>query len=110
MFLSATALTSKITIERPTFTNVDGVATEAWSVVQAGVPAMVVARSSMTVRQAAQVQPQTTHLVTLRFRDDIDSLCRLKIGDRVLHILGPPRRMPETRPTGLMMECIEGEA
>jgi head-tail adaptor len=107
--LTASELTSKVDIEEPTVTNTDGVTSESWSSVQEGVPAKIVARGSMTYRQASVVKAQTTHLVTIRYRDDIDSRCRLKIGSRVLHIIGPPRRIPETRPVSLEMECQEAE-
>jgi SPP1 family predicted phage head-tail adaptor len=110
MFLTAGELTSKVTIEESTATNIDGVATETWSTVQASVPAKITARESMTVRQAAQVKAETSHLVTMRYRDDITSRCRLTIGTRVLNILGPPRRAPETRPVALVMECLEVES
>lgn len=110
MFLPATRLTSKITIEVSTVTNTDGVPTERWAVLQRNVPAEIIASRSSTVDQAARVSGQTLHQVTIRYRDDIDGRCRFKIGDRVLHILGPPRRMPETRPTALVMECVEVEA
>lgn len=73
------------------------------------VPAEVIARESMTARQAAAVQAITSHLVRMRYRSDIDSTCRLKIGSRVLNILGPPRRVPEARPRELVMECLEAE-
>lgn len=110
MFLSASELTSRVTIEAPAAASVDGEVVETWTTLQAGVPAKVVARSSMTIRQAAQVQAQTTHLVTLRYRDDVTSRCRLRIGERTLNILGPPRRVPETRAVAVVMECVEVEA
>lgn len=108
--LSASELASRVTIEAPASANVDGEVVETWAVVQAGVPAQVIARDSLTLRQAAQVQAQTTHLVTLRYRGDVTSRCRLRIGERTLNILGPPRRVPETRPEAVVMECVEVEA
>lgn len=107
--LSATELRDRVTIEKATVTNTDGIPTETWSRVQANVPAKIVAMKSPAVNQAAQVTGQTWHQVTIRYRDDITSRCRFKIGSRILHIEGPPRRVPETRTEALVMECIEVE-
>lgn len=105
----ASQLTSTVDIEQPTTAIADGVATETWSTIARGIPAEVIARESMTVKQAAAVQAQTSHLVTVRIRTDLTSLCRLKLGTRYLNILGPPRRVPEARPDRLVMECLEVE-
>jgi head-tail adaptor len=105
----ASQLTSTVDIQEPTVTNTDGSTTEAWSTIARGVPAAVVARESMTVKQAAGVQAQTSHLVSMRYRADVTSKCRLKLGTRYLNILGPPRRSPEARPVAIVMECVEVE-
>lgn len=107
--LTASELTSRIDFETPTATNSNGVVSESWASVEKGVPASIIPRSSMTFTQAAQVQASTTHLVKVRFREDIDSMTRFKIGSRVFHIAGPPRREPEDRPTALVFEAIEME-
>jgi len=105
----ASQLTSRVDIEEPTTTNTKGVSSSSWTVIARSVPAEVVPRESMTVKQAAGVQAQTTHLVTIRIRTDITSKCRLKLGSRTLNILGPPRRVPEARPEKMILECIEVE-
>ncbi len=102
-------LASKVDLETPTVTNTDGVATESWVVTARSVPAQVIPRESMTTKQAAGVQAQTSHLVRMRIRTDVTSKCRLKLGTRTLNIVGPPRRVPEARPTELVMECTEVE-
>lgn len=108
----ASQLTSTVDIQSATVTNTKGSAEETWSTLAASVPAEVIARESMTVKQAAGVQAQTSHLVRMRIRTDlsITSKCRLKLGTRYLNILGPPRRVPEARPVELVMECTEVEA
>ena len=102
-------LTCRVDIESPTVTNTDGVSVEAWGALARGIPADVVARESMTARQAAGIQPQTSHLVRMRIRTDVTSKCRLVLDGRYLNILGPPRRVPEARPVELVMECVEVE-
>jgi head-tail adaptor len=108
----ASHLTSTVDIQSPTVANSDGSTSETWSTLAGNVPAEVIARESMTVRQAAGVQAQTSHLVRMRIRTDltITSRCRLKLGSRYLNILGPPRRVPEARPVELVMETMEVEA
>lgn len=108
----ASHLTSTVNIETATVANSDGSTSETWSTLASNVPAEVIARESMTVKQAAGVQAQTSHLVRMRIRTDltITSRCRLKLGSRYLNILGPPRRVPEARPQELVMECLEVEA
>lgn len=107
--LSASELTSRIDIETPTPTNIHGVVTESWASTETGVPASITPRNAMTFTQAAQVQAKTTHIVKIRYRDDITSRTRFKIGSRVFHIVGPPMRDPEDRPTALIFEAIEAE-
>jgi SPP1 family predicted phage head-tail adaptor len=101
--------TSRIDIETPTATNTNGEVTEAWASTEKGVPARVTPRESLTFTQAAQVQQKTTHVVTVRYRDDLTSLSRFKIGSRTFNIQGMPRRMPEARPTELVFEVVEVE-
>lgn len=108
--LLASDLTSYVTIETPVTVNTDGVPTETWGTTATDVPAQVIARESMTVKQAAGVQPTTSHLVRMRIRSDVTSQCRLKLGTRILNIMGPPRRVPEARSVELVMECLEVEA
>lgn len=107
--LFASDLTSRIDIQAPVLANTDGEATEAWQTIARHVPAYIVPRESMTTRQAAGVKPLTTHLVRMRYREDLTSRCRLARGGRYLNILGPPRRVPESRPDELVMECVEVE-
>lgn len=102
-------LTSEVDIESPTVTNTTGNVTETFAAFARNVPAGVTPRESMTAKQAAGVQAQTSHLVKIRYRDDVTSTCRLTIGTRVLNIVGPPRRVPEARPEYLVMECTEVE-
>jgi head-tail adaptor len=102
-------LTSRVDIEMPTATNADGSVSETWATLARGVPAEVIPRESMSTKQAAGVQAQTSHLVRMRIRTDVTSQCRLVLGTRYLNILGPPRRLPEARPTELVMECLEVE-
>ena len=101
--------TSRIDIETPTPTNTNGVVTDAWASTEKAVPAEIIARNSMTFTQSAQVQAKTTHLVTVRYRTDLTSRTRFKIGSRVFHLVGPPRRTPEDRPTELVFEAVEME-
>jgi len=105
----ASELTSRVDIENPTTTNTDGVTSETWSSVVSSEPAAIIPRESLTFTQAAQVQAQTTHLIKIRYRSGITSKTRLKIGDRVFHLVGPPRRIPEARPTELVFEAVEME-
>jgi len=102
-------LTSRVDIENPTTTNTDGVVAETWTTLASDVPASVQPRSSLTFTQAAQVQAQTSHVVRMRYRSGITSKTRLSIGDRVFHLVGPPRREPEARPTDLVCEAVEME-
>jgi len=108
--MQAYSLTSTVDIETPTTTNTSGETSETWTVVARGVPAEVKARESLTKTEAAGLKALTSHRVRMRPRSDVDSLCRLKLGDRVLNILGPPRRVPEARPRALVMECMEVES
>lgn len=108
--LLAGHLTSLVTIQSPTVANTSGDVAESWSTVASSVPAEVIPRASMTKQQAAGVQAETSHLVRMRIRTDVTSKCRLLLGTRYLNILGPPRRLPEARPTELVMECLEVEA
>jgi len=102
-------LTSRVDIENPTATNTNGVVSESWASVATSEPASVQPRSSLTFTQAAQVQSQTTHVIRIRYRSGITSKTRLTIGSRVFHLVGPPRREPEARPTDLVFEVIEME-
>lgn len=107
--LFASELTSRIDIQSPTLVNTNGEATETWATIARHVPAQIVPRESMTTKQAAGVKSMTSHLVRMRYREDVTSQCRLVRGTRYLNILGPPRRVPEARPEELVMECVEVE-
>jgi len=110
--LLASRLTSKVDIEEPTTENTSGEVSETWAAIATNVPAEMINREAMTAKQAGGIQAQTSHLVTIRYRSDltVTSTCRLKLGTRVLNILGPPRRKPEARPVELIMECMEVES
>jgi len=108
--MQAYQLTSEVDIETPTTTVTDGDAAETWSVVARDVPAEVKARASLTKTESQGLKALTSHRVRMRYRSDVSSTCRLKLGDRVLNILGPPRRVPEARPRELVMECLEVES
>lgn len=105
-------LTATVDIQTPTVTNSNGSTSETWAALAASVPAELIPRESMTVKHAAGVQAQTSHLVRMRYRTDITvtSKCRIKWGTRYFNILGPPRRIPEARPVWLVMETMEVEA
>jgi len=107
--ISASELTSRLTIQNPTTTNSDGVSTDTWTTAESNVPASVVPRDSLTFTQAAQVKAETSHVVRMRYRSNVTSKTRFVLGTRTLHVLGLARRVPEDRPTEIIMECLEVE-
>lgn len=109
LYVPAGGFETKLVIETPTVTNTDGASTTTWAAT-GRTGAKVVPRQAVAEWRAAQMQPETTHLVHIPFRrTGIDSKSRLVNGSRILHIVGPPKRIPEARPRYLEMECVEAE-
>lgn len=105
---TARELRHQVAIHAPTVTNTDGESTTTWATF-ARPWAQIIPRGSFTRYQAQQVQPETTHIVRIRYRDGVTSEMRLMRGARILHIVGPPRRIPDDVPWLLEMECKESE-
>lgn len=55
-----------------------------------------------------QVDAELTHVVTGRYRSDVTSKNRLKVGTTILNIKGPPRDVGNAHVI-LEMDCVEEE-
>lgn len=55
-----------------------------------------------------QVDAELTHLVKLRYRSDVTSRMRLKVGTTILNIKGPPRNVQNANVL-LEIDCVEEE-
>lgn len=58
---------------------------------------------------AKQVDSELTHRVVLRYRSDLTSRHRLKVGSAYLNIKGPPRNVGAAGAI-LELDCVETEA
>lgn len=95
-----------VTIEQATTTQAaDGYPAPTWSTLQADVPAEVLTRSVAEGLRGQQVDPTATHLVTVRYRDDVTAEQRLAWGTRTLNVIGT--RDADGRRRFLTIDCRE---
>lgn len=84
----------------------DGSVARTWSDI-ATVAASIEPLSGREGLLAAQINPEVTHLVKMRYRDDVNSRCRLLFGARVFQVdsvLNTQERNIE-----LVLQCIEDQ-
>lgn len=90
--MEAGRLRWRVTIQHPTRTvsNTSGEKAVAFGTNDADVTVWaeikpVTAREQI---QATQTQGIATHVITMRYRDDVTDQCRIKFGDRIFNITG----------------------
>ena len=81
---------------------------EAWTTL-ATVWAEVLPYAGREGWNARQVDSELTHRVVMRYRSDVTSRHRLKIGSTILNIKGPPRDVANAHVL-LELDCVETEA
>ena len=101
---SASSLTERVTIQKPTETvGDDGVVRTAWSDV-ATVWAAVRSETGTERLRAGRVEMRQAHLVGIRYRDGISGSYRLLWRGRTLHIQGV-----ESDRTWTELLCVEAD-
>lgn len=102
-------LNKRVTIQSPTTPTSDGaggtIATEPWTDL-ATVWASVSPLTGRETLQAQAVEAETTHRVTIRYRDCVTARSRILLGERVFKITAPPRDTDE-RHRELVIDCVE---
>lgn len=96
-----------VTLQQPTAGAADtyGETTDAWAAV-AKVWAHVAPLQGREAVYAAQINPQTTHKITIRYRSDIAATWRILHDGRYFHLTAPPRNVGEGR-EWLELDCVE---
>lgn len=105
--LAAGTLNQRVTIEQPT-ESVDsyGEATQSWATIPGGaVWASIDTGGGREFYRAQQTQADLTHLVTIRYRDDVTNKMRLKFGTRYLNIVRVVNAGEEN--VKLELQCVE---
>ena len=105
--MQAGKLRHQITIERPVESIVGGESRETWSMV-ATTWAEIVPLAGREFRTAAEPRADMTHTLRIRYREGLDSRCRIRLGDRVLNLIAPPKDIDE-RHAWIEMACREEE-
>ena len=107
-------LNKRVTIQSPATPASDGaggtVVAGPWTDL-AHVWASVSPLTGRELLAAQAVQAETSHHVTIRYRQGVTAKCRILLGDRVFRITAPPRDTDE-RHRELVIDCVEliGEA
>jgi SPP1 family predicted phage head-tail adaptor len=88
--MEAGKLRQRVTIQTPVRTTDSrtGQRTAAWTTLATNVPAQVTPRAAAEQEQAKQQVSQTTYDVSLRYRPDVTSDCRLVYQGKVLAVTG----------------------
>jgi len=81
---------------------------ESWTTL-ATVWAEVIPFAGREAWNAKQVDAELTHRVVMRYRSDVSSRHRLKVGSVYLNIVGPPKNVGGANVI-LELDCIETEA
>ena len=104
--MKAGSLRHKVTIQRVSQTLDSSRQTvDLWTKVD-DVWAAVEPLTGRELVNAQQIQPDVTHLVKIRYRDDVTAKMRVLHGSRVLNIEGPPINIEE-RDRELHLMCRE---
>jgi len=103
--LNAGDLNKRVTIQRLAESHADGEVTYS-PVDLATVWAEVKPLTGREYYQAAQVHAEITHRVRIRWRSGISGKLQIKLGNRLLEVLGPPRNIGEGN-VELEMLCKE---
>ena len=83
-------MTQQVVIEEPTEASDHGDVTTTWGTL-ATVWASVHETGSREAWRQQQIYGELSHMVRMRARNNVTSKHRIKLGSRVLEILGPPR-------------------
>lgn len=102
--IAAGKMRRRVTIQKPTETNTDGRVAKTWSDVNT-VWAEFVDTRAKEFLNAKQVNAKLTHLLRIRWRDDVIPKWRLTHGSSTLNILGVVN--PGQRREELLLECEE---
>lgn len=76
-------------------TAASGDLTETWATFAASVYCQIEPLSGKDRYWAAQVQPEATHRITMRYVSGLTAAMRVIFGSRIFHLDGPPRNLEE---------------
>jgi SPP1 family predicted phage head-tail adaptor len=105
--MRAGALRHRVDIQQATEGTPDatGETLKTWSDWATDEPAEILPQQGREWYAAAQLHGELTHLVRIRYRADVDSTMRLKLGTRYLHIMAITN--PKERNRELLLTCKE---
>lgn len=105
--LNAGRLRNLVTLQNAAEAHAGGEVQQDWQDVDT-IWCEVLPATSREFHNAAQVQPEITHVLRTRYRSELalTHRSRLLLGSRVLHLAGPPVDVEETH-TVWQLNCIE---
>lgn len=107
--INAGRLKTQVTIQRKVAgrDGTGGRVAESWTDV-AAVWAEVLPLAGREGWTAKQIDAELTHRAVMRYRSDVTSRNRLKVGSTILNVKGPPRNVGGANVI-LEMDCVEEE-